>query len=92
MKSVAIRETLDGRMVLIPHVNLANISPHDIPSHRTAHVVKDRLDRLHKHMIDLADEVIVVCPHVGGKPYIGISTASEISYAIKHRKPVRYVS
>jgi hypothetical protein len=48
---------------------------------------KIALDELHKRKIDLADEVLVL--NVGG--YIGQSTRSEIDYAVKHGKPVRYL-
>lgn len=45
-----------------------------------------RLDALHRHKIDLADEILVL--NVGG--YIGDSTRAEIEYAIAVGKPVRY--
>jgi len=45
------------------------------------------LDELHKRKIDLADEVLVL--NVGG--YIDESTRSEIEYAEKVGKPVRYL-
>jgi len=48
---------------------------------------KDALDELHKRKIDLADEVLVL--NVGG--YIGSSTRSEIEYAEKIGRPVRYL-
>lgn len=48
---------------------------------------KEGFDELHKRKIDLADEVYVL--NVGG--YIGSSTRSEIEYAVKHGKPVRYL-
>ena len=48
---------------------------------------KERLDELHKRKIDLADEVFVL--NVGG--YIGSSTSSEIEYAEKRGKPIRYL-
>lgn len=49
--------------------------------------LKARLDELHKRKIDLADEVLVL--NVGG--YIGVSTRSEIEYAVAHGKKVRYL-
>lgn len=49
--------------------------------------LKARLDELHKRKIDLADYVLVL--NVGG--YIGDSTRSEIEYAEKLGKPVRYL-
>jgi hypothetical protein len=44
-------------------------------------------DELHKRKIDLADEVMVL--NVGG--YIGDSTRSEIEYAVKTGKTVKYL-
>ena len=49
--------------------------------------VKAGLDALHRHRINLADEVLVL--NVGG--YIGTSTAAEIAYAQALGKPVRYL-
>ena len=46
------------------------------------------LDELHKRKIDLADEVMVVSDGTG---YFGESTRSEIEYAVKLGKPVRFV-
>jgi len=54
---------------------------------RTLDEVKTDLDDLHKRKIDLADEVLVL--NVGG--YIGDSTRSEIEYAEKIGRPVRYL-
>jgi hypothetical protein len=48
---------------------------------------KAALDELHKRKIDLADEVLVL--NVGG--YVGESTRSEIEYAEKIGRPVRYL-
>ncbi len=48
---------------------------------------KEMLDEMHKRKIDLADEIFVV--NVDG--YIGSSTRSEIEYATRHNKPVRYL-
>jgi len=48
---------------------------------------KAALDELHKRKIDLADYVLVL--NVGG--YIGESTRSEIEYAEKVGRPVRYL-
>lgn len=44
-------------------------------------------DELHKRKIDICDEVFVL--NVGG--YIGNSTRSEIDYALKIGKPVKYL-
>jgi len=50
--------------------------------------VKTTVDELHKRKIDLCDFVLVI--DVEG--YIGESTRSEIDYAEKHGKPVKYLS
>ncbi|MBR5961082.1 MAG: hypothetical protein IKZ98_08800 [Clostridia bacterium] len=48
---------------------------------------KEMLDDMHKRKIDMADEIFVI--NVGG--YIGESTRSEIEYAKKTGKNVRYL-
>lgn len=48
---------------------------------------KRKLDELHKRKIDLCDEVLVL--NVGG--YIGDSTRSEIEYAARVGRPVKYL-
>lgn len=48
---------------------------------------KIRLDELHKRKIDLCDEILVL--NVGG--YIGNSTRSEIEYAEKLGRRIRYL-
>lgn len=48
---------------------------------------KKMLDDMHKRKIDMADEIFVI--NVGG--YIGSSTKSEIDYAKKMKKPVKYL-
>ena len=48
---------------------------------------KEMLDDMHKRKIDMADEIFVI--NVGG--YIGDSTRSEIEYAQKTGKEVKYL-
>ena len=48
---------------------------------------KEMLDDMHKRKIDMADEIFVI--NVNG--YIGDSTRSEIDYALKHGKSIRYL-
>ena len=48
---------------------------------------KEMLDDMHKRKIDMADEIFVI--NVGG--YIGSSTRSEIEYAKKNGRDVRYL-
>lgn len=54
--------------------------------------VADVLDELHLHKIEMADEVFVVNESIPGHEngYIGVRTATEISYALSLGKPVRY--
>lgn len=47
---------------------------------------KIMLDELHKRKIDMADEIFVINP----EGYIGKSTASEIEYAARQGKTIRY--
>lgn len=49
--------------------------------------VAEILDEVHRRKIDLAGEMLVI--NVGG--YIGDRTRSEIEYAERHGKPVRYL-
>ena len=46
-----------------------------------------RLARLHRHKIEMSDEVLII--NVGG--YVGESTRSEIEIAVGLGKPVRYL-
>lgn len=48
---------------------------------------KEMLDDMHKRKIDMADEIYVI--NVGG--YIGESTRSEIEYAERTGKSIRYL-
>ena len=48
---------------------------------------KEMLDDMHKRKIDMADEIFVI--NVGG--YIGESTRSEIEYAKKNGRTVKYL-
>lgn len=48
---------------------------------------QDRVEKIHRRKIDIADEVLVL--NVGG--YIGESTRSEIEYAKQHGKVIHYL-
>lgn len=83
-----LRETLAGRIVLSIGCDMrsdaevfADLTAGDIEK------VKADLDELHKRKIDLADEVLVL--NVGG--YVGASTGSEVEYAQRLGKPVRWL-
>ncbi|MFE9687027.1 hypothetical protein [Streptomyces sp. NPDC006285] len=79
-----LRETAKGRIVLSVGCNMKQ--PHPLWADPTdAELLKERLDRLHKAKIRLADQVIVVGTR------IGTSTRSEIGYARALGKPIAYL-
>ena len=49
--------------------------------------IKEMLDDMHKRKIDMADEIFVI----NKNGYIGSSTKSEIEYAQKIGKPVKFM-
>ena len=83
------RLTLEGRIVisvgLFGHSGDSEVW--DGMDEGTLSKTKEMLDDMHKRKIDMADEIFVI--NVGG--YIGSSTRSEIEYARKTGKPVRYL-
>jgi hypothetical protein len=86
-ENVAAAQTCAGRIVLT--VNMFGNDGHQEKAHlpEVSPAEKVSLDELHKRKIDLADEVLVL--NVGG--YIGSSTRSEIDYAERIGKTVRYL-
>ena len=83
-----LEETLAGRIVLT--IGCTTKSDNELfanfpPDEKTR--VKADLDNLHKRKIDISDEIFVL--NVGG--YIGESTQSEIDYAKKLGKKIRYL-
>ncbi len=76
------RLTLEGNIVI--SVGLFGHSGDDEVWNEST---KEMLDDMHKRKIDLADEIFVV--NVGG--YIGSSTKSELEYAIKTGKIVKFL-
>lgn len=78
------RETLDGKMVLAPGVDMK--TRHQWSDPGEAAQVKQMLDALHRAKIRAADEVLIV--NEGG--YIGESTRAEIAYALQLGKRIRY--
>lgn len=83
-----LRETLAGRIVLSIGCDMRSDGEllADLDDAGRAKVKAD-LDELHKRKIDLADEVLVL--NVGG--YVGDSTRSEIAYAQKLGKVIRWL-
>ncbi len=78
-------ETLKGHIVL--SVGVWRQGPPDHGGEWIGEETKQMLDELHKRKIDLADEVLIL--NVGG--YIGESTRSEIEYAARLGKVIRYL-
>jgi hypothetical protein len=76
------RLTLEGNIVIS-----VGLFGHSGDNEVWSESTKEMLDDMHKRKIDLADEIFVI--NVGG--YVGSSTKSEIEYAIKTDKPVRYL-
>lgn len=76
------RLTLEGNIVISVGL-FGHSGDNEVWSDKT----KEMLDDMHKRKIDLADEIFVI--NVNG--YIGSSTRSEIDYAIKTKKPVKYL-
>jgi hypothetical protein len=82
------KETMKGNIVLsvgfYPHAQKEAHHSEDVGITKEQ---KIELDELHKRKIDLADEIYVL--NKGG--YVGESTRSEIAYAMRFGKPVRYL-
>ena len=76
------RLTLEGNIVLS-----VGLFGHSGDGEVWTEGTKAMLDDMHKRKIDMADEIFVI--NVGG--YIGESTRSEIAYAKRTGKAVRYL-
>ena len=76
------RLTLEGNIVIS-----VGVFGHSGDDEELSDGVKQMLDDMHKHKIDMADEIFVI--NVNG--YIGDSTKSEIKYAEDTGKAVRYL-
>lgn len=76
-----MKETLKGHIILgagfFHHVDKVPITSNH----------KDKLDSLHLHKIELADEIFVINPN----GYIGESTRENIAYAIARGKDIRFL-
>lgn len=79
-------ETLKGNIVLSIGCNTKSDSDL-IALGELTEEKKQFLDELHKRKIDLCDEVLIL--NVGG--YIGCSTRSELEYAVRNNKIIRYL-
>jgi len=83
-----LEETLAGRVVL----SIATVPGGDEAlfagfSESEKNRVVTMLDELHRHKIDLADEVLII--NVGG--YMGSSTKRELAYAQSQGKKIRFL-
>lgn len=76
------RLTLEGKIVIS-----VGLFGHSGDDEVWTEGTKEMLDDMHKRKIDMADSIYVI--NVGG--YIGESTRSEIEYAKKNGKEVRYL-
>lgn len=76
-------ETMSGKIVL----SVGWFSHFDGDIYTPTKQEKEALDELHKRKIDLADEVFIL--NLGG--YIGESTRSELEYAKRHGKSIRFL-
>lgn len=77
--------TLEGKIVLASEVTTSAQDAHSIQD--TNPELKEMLDKLHLHKIDLSDTVMIL--NVGG--YIGKSTVNEIKYAVRCGKKIVYL-
>lgn len=85
---INLKETLDGNIVL--SVGCFVKSDEELFSGYSEEYKKDiksKLDVLHLHKIDLADEIFVI----NTNKYIGESTRREIEYAESKGKKIRYL-
>ena len=83
------RLTLEGNIVISVGL-FGHSGDHEVWENMdegTLTATKEMLDYMHKRKIDMADEIFVI--NVGG--YIGESTRSEIEYAKKTGKAIRYL-
>jgi hypothetical protein len=83
------RLTLEGNIVISVGL-FGHSGDHEVWENMdegTMTATKEMLDDMHKRKIDMADEIFVI--NVGG--YIGESTRSEIEYAKKTGKAIRYL-
>jgi len=76
------RLTLEGNIVIS-----VGLFGHSGDNEVWSETIKEMLDDMHKRKIDLADEIFVI--NVGG--YTGVSTKSEIEYALKTGKTIKYL-
>ena len=76
------RLTLEGNIILT-----VGLFGHSGDNEVWSEGVKEKMDDMHKRRIDLSDEIFVI----NKNGYIGESTRSEIEYAIKTKKIVKYM-
>ena len=82
-KKAEYESLMRGEIALLPCCMFVDIER----EYGAGNEYKQKADEQHKRKIDMCDEVFVL--NVGG--YIGESTRSEIEYANKIGKPVKYL-
>lgn len=83
-EEMEMKSLLRGEIALLPACMYVDLER----KYGNFHEYKQMADEVHKHKIDLADEVFVIDP--GG--YIGSSTSEEIDYARSKGKKVKFYS
>lgn len=86
-RDLGLKFTLEGVIVLSIGIAAPDSMTFAHVESEEGKKLKAALDELHKRKIDLADEIFVI----NKDKYIGESTKSEIEYAIKNNKIVRYL-
>ena len=76
---------LSGDIVLMPHI-FRHAEFHEENAYMQS--VKEQMDRVHKWKIRMADLVFII----NKDGYIGESTRSEIEFAERHNKWIKYMS
>jgi hypothetical protein len=81
------RKTLTEQGYIVLSIEVVTTQSREVDPQHADPDLKGRLDELHKRKIDVADWVFVL--NVGG--YIGESTRSEVEYAERIGRPIRYL-
>ena len=82
MMDITEKMELQGNCMLVPIYNPSKSSKDDFTEEEVL-----MLDKMHKERIKLSDAILVV----NVNDYIGSSTKSEIEYALKNNKVVKYM-
>lgn len=88
-QQASLQETLAGKIVLSIGAATGTDDEHfgNLPAEQYF-AVKEMLDELHLHKVEMADEVLVLSDEAG---YFGTSTLREIRFAEELGKPIRWL-